>query len=159
MSTDQPANEAVIAHLRDLLERHGTRPMLVFLNGLTSFRFSAIIRLADGLQRTVCYYDREDPRRDSLPDIVESASYCRYVKMRCDVFTVADSQVEPILNTHPARDEVRAYCGVPLFDRQGNMIGTVCHFNVAPLEILEHDSTLLKAAAELLMQHDALSPR
>lgn len=158
MSTDQPGNDAVITHLRDLLLRHGLRPMLVFLNGMTSFRFSAVTRLENGVQKTVCYYDREDPRPDALPDIPESESYCQYVKARRDVFPVPDALHEPLLQTHPARNAVRSYCGVPLFDRDGNVLGTVCHFHVDPLEISERDSALLKAAAELLMQYDALSP-
>ena len=158
MTTDQPANEAVITHLRDLLLRHGLRPMLVFLNGMTSFRFSAVTRLEDGTQKTVCYYDREDPRPDALPDIPESDSYCQYVKARRGVLWVRDASREPLLQAHPARNEVRAYCGVPLFDREGNVLGTVCHFHADPLEIAERDSALLQAVAELLMQYDALSP-
>lgn len=159
MTTDQPAKEAIIAHLRALLLRHGMRPMLVFLNGLSQFRFSAVTQIEDGIQRTVCYYDREDPRPDTLPDIPESASYCQYVKARGDVFTVSDALHEPVLQTHSARNEVRAYCGVPLCDRDGSVLGTVCHFHDQPLQIGDRDSELLKAAAVLIAEHNALPPR
>lgn len=159
MTTDQPANDAVVTHLRDLLERHGLRPMLVFLNGLSAFRFSAITRFDKGKLETVCYYDREDPRADALPAVPQEASYCQFVKARRDIFPVPDSQLEPCLGVHPARDAVRAYCGAPLYDAEGNVIGSICHFNIDPLQVAARDGELLTAAAALLMEHNALSPR
>lgn len=159
MTTDQPAKDAVVTHLRDLLARHGLRPMVVFLNGLSAFRFSAVTRFNQGMLEVVCYYDREDPRRDSLPAVTQEASYCQFVKARRAVFSVPDSTLEVCLEGHPARRDVQAYCGVPLYDAEGNVIGSICHFNIDPLPIAERDGELLTAAAALLAGHNALSPR
>lgn len=159
MTTDQPASDAVAIHLRDLLARHGLRPMVVFLNGLSAFRFSAVTRFNQGMLEIVCYYDREDPRRDSLPAVTEEASYCQFVKARRAVFSVPDSMLEACLEGHPGRREVQAYCGAPLYDADDNVIGSICHFNIDPLQVAERDGELLTAAAALLMGHDALSPR
>lgn len=157
MSLDQPANEAIVGHLRELLLRHGLRPMVVFLNGLSEFRFSAVTRFEGGTLQTVCYYDREDPRADSLPAVPEEASYCQFVKSRRDVVAMPDSLVESCLEGHPARADVRAYCGAPLVAADGTVIGTLFHFNFDPLPIAPDDRELLQAAATLLMQHGVLA--
>lgn len=155
MITDQPANDAVVNHLRELLVRHGLRPMVVFLNGLSTFRFSAVMRFDKGMLQTVCYYDREDPRPDALPAVPEEASYCRFVKARREIFSVPDSKLESCLSGHPARDAVRAYCGAPLYGAEGNVMGSICHFNIDPVRITVRDGELLTAAADLLMKHHA----
>ena len=157
MITDEPAKDTVVTHLRDLLVRHGLRPMVVFLNGLSDFRFSAVTRFDSGMLRTVCYYDREDPRPDSLPAVPEQASYCQFAKARRDTFSVPDSNLESCLSGHPARDMVQAYCGAPLYDAKGDVIGSICHFNIDPLPVTERDRELLTAAAALLMEHNTLS--
>lgn len=157
MSVDGLPNEAIIGHLRDLLLRHGLRPMVVFLNGLSAFRFSAVTRFNGGMLQTVCYYDREDPRPDTLPEVPESASYCQYAKARRDAFLVPDATQEPCLQTHPARDAMRAYCGAPVYDAAGEVVGSICHFNIEPMPVAERDGELLKAAADLLTWHGALS--
>ena len=159
MTTDQPADEAIVSHLRELLARHGVRPLLVFLNGLTAFRYSAVFRFDSGNLKTVCFYDRDDPREDAVPEIPVTASYCVFVRDRGRVFSLPDSLVEPCVASHPKRGQINAYCGAPLFDADGNVIGSICHFNLSPVAIGERDGKLLELAAELLMTHHEAVPQ
>lgn len=159
MTIDQPADEAIVTHLRELLARHGVRPLLVFLNGLTAFRYSAVFRFDSGTLKTVCFYDREDPREDTVPEIPVTASYCVFVRDRGRVFSLPDSMVEPCVESHPKRGQINAYCGAPLFDAEGNVIGSICHFNLSPVAIDQRDEKLLEVTAKLLMSHDAAVPQ
>ena len=156
MSDQQPSNDAIAGYVRDLFLHHGLRPVVVFLNGLSAFRFSAVTCFDRGMLKTVCYYDREDPRPDALPAVPEEASYCQFVKARRDIFAVPDAVAEPCLQGHPARTDVRAYCGAPLYGADGTVLGTICHFNIDPLPVLATDRALLHLAAQVLMEHNAL---
>lgn len=155
----QPSLELLISRLREIRAQHGLRPMMVALNSVSAFRFSAVNRFDDDLLRNTCFYDREDPRIDSLPTIPTETSYCRYVRERRHMFLLPDAAAEVLLQSHPRRHEVRAYCGAPLVAADGQVVGTICHFNVTPVTIADSDAQLLRAAAGIVMAWDKMSPR
>ena len=38
---------------------------------------------------------------------------------------------------HPKRSDFHCYYGIPLLGPDGNLLGTVCHFNNAPVRVTE----------------------
>lgn len=158
MSTSLPSVAGLVPHLRNLLTRHGLRPAIVFLNGLTAFRYTAVFRFDDEISKTVCFFDREDLKADVLPEMPIVTSYCVYVRDLRSAFSLPDSMTEVLVAAHPMRDRIHAYCGAPLLDAEGDVVGSICHFNVTALPLAESDAQLLEAAAELIMARGFVDP-
>ncbi len=142
--------EEALRSLEALLTRRGVRALLVFLNGLTAHRFTALFRFDGETLNNAYFYDRDDPRADSCPDIPVSASYCVYVRDTRSTFVTNDSLDDARVRDHPKRNEVRAYCGVPLVDEDGIVFGSICHFDFRPVSISQANVELMEAVAPLL---------
>ncbi len=144
--------KAAIAELKRTVARSGVKAGLVFLNGLTSHRFSALYRFDDRLLKNLFFFDREHPEREISEEIPVLSSYCVFVRDSRQNFTVENSLTDDRTVKHPKRLEIIAYCGVPLLDGDGKMFGTICHFDVAPrsidlenVELMEELATVLKS--------------
>lgn len=144
------------AQLRHVLQHHGLRAALIYLNGLTAFRFTALYRFDNDTLRNLYFYDRENPHVEISNDIPVLASYCVFVRQLQQKFATADSFNDARVVDHPKRRQVRAYCGVPLMDRHGNVFGSVCHFNIEPMPTSERDVELMEALARLLHELDTV---
>jgi hypothetical protein len=48
------------------------------------------------------------------------------------VVQMADSHSDPRAIGHAKRDVVRSYCGGPIVANNGQLLGTVCHFDFEP---------------------------
>ena len=138
------------AQLRDLYAREGLRAAVIHLNHQTLHRFTAVLHFGDAKLRSACFYDRENPTAESCPDIPEDASYCIYVKRTAAPLVIGDSPTDPRTVGHPARQEVKAYCGFPLTDDSGRVYGTMCHFDVQPRPLDHAPIDLMEVMAELL---------
>lgn len=136
--------------IADLLAQGHVREALRYLNGLTSFRFTALYRFDKDQLRNRVFYDREHPEVQTTETIAVEASYCIYVRNNRGPFLVADSLQDERVAGHRKRPEVRAYCGVPLVDDRGWMYGSLCHFDYEPHPLQETDVLLLEDIARLL---------
>jgi len=124
--------------------------MLIYLNGLTDHRFSAMYLFESELLKNLYFFDREEPARTGCPDIPVMASYCVFVRDSERMFVTADSLTDARVFGHPKRLEVRSYCGVPLVNEAGRMIGTICHFDARPLTISDQNVSLMEAVSDML---------
>lgn len=145
------------ARLRTVLLRDGIRAAVIFLNGLTAFRFTALYRFDDDTLHNLVFYDRENPEVESSADIPVLASYCVFVRELKETFVTTDSLRDERVRGHPKQRVVHAYCGVPLVDRMGNMFGTICHFNIEPAPTREADIELMEALGQMIKEFDALA--
>ena len=140
----------LLGQLRAILRDHGIRAALIFLNGLTEHRFTALYRFDKETLRNIYFFDRENPSQDSTPDIPVMASYCVFVRNRRSTFATPDSLQDDRVEGHPKRQIVQSYCGVPLRDVNGEMFGTICHFDFRPIPISDENIELMEAVAPLL---------
>lgn len=78
-----------------------------------------------------------------------SHSFCQYVVRSGHPLAVNDAREHPLLRTSPAIDEQNAiaYCGVPISDRQGYVLGTLCVLDDEPREWGDADVTALTELA------------
>ena len=132
------------------LHRNGPRAALAYLVGLTDYRYIGIFRFSDGMANAAIHYDRENPEITRIDAVPESATYCCFVRDRRGNFTTVDALEDPRLAEHVARAAVRAYCGVPVMDAEGRLLGTLCHYDVVPRNADELDMPLLLQAASTL---------
>ena len=108
-----------------------------WLNQQTPYRFSAIFRFDGDMLRNVCLVDRLNPAVTKCPDQPVTDSYCIYIRRTAQLFDLPDSRADERVAGHPKQNSYHSYYGVPLFDRQHRMVGTVCHFDMAPVRVPE----------------------
>lgn len=141
---------AALRHLRAVLRADDLRGAVMFLNSLTTHRFTSLFRFDDDMLRNITFFDREHPEQTSCDDLLVTASYCVFVRDRRATFSIRDARDDERLGDHPKRPVVQSYCGVPLLDDQGRMFGTICHFDVVPRVLTADNVALLEAIAPLL---------
>lgn len=140
----------VLQQMRAIRDDAGVRAVLIFLNGLTDHRFTALYRFDDETLKNLYFFDREHPDVESCPEIPVMASYCVFVRSSRLTFMTSDSLEDERVRGHPKEFEVRSYCGVPLVDEDGRMFGTICHFDFRPIPISDENVALMEAMASLL---------
>lgn len=153
---ERVSNDIAIVRLRSVLTEEGVRPAIAFLNGLTGHRYTSVFLFDGQSGRHTYYYDRDDPQQLQAPDILVHLSYCIYVKETAAPFCVADSLTDDrVAPEHPKKAEIRSYCGIPLLDESGNVIGSACHYDSHPVETDERDVELLEMFGTLLARQAA----
>ena len=64
----------------------------------------------------------------------------------------AHAMLDPRKEGHPAREAVPAYCGVPVMDARGEILGTLCHYDLVPPAPAQVDLELMVEVASTLAQ-------
>lgn len=133
-----------------LLERVGVAPALSFLNSRTPFRFTGIYRF-DGLDIVNLYlHDREGQTAQSETPSPVSDTYCVWVQETLSVVRMTNSALDPRARHHAKREQIRSYCGYPIKDANGNLFGTICHFDYVTREIPADATLTLAEVAPIL---------
>ncbi len=152
-------NERAVAKLKLILRTEGVRPALVFLNHLTEHRFSALYQFEKETLRNLYFYDREHPEIQTTEEIPVTASYCVFLRDTGGLFHTSDALRDGRVRSHPKREQVQSYCGVPVMDATGNLFGSICHFDLQPRIIADRDVELMEAVSLLLRDEHALRSR
>ena len=141
----------VEALVRDMLSSSDLTEVLRFLNQRARFRFTGVYRTDPPLLRNVCLFDRENPELllggDSTP---LERTYCGIVSSTRSPFYVEDAISDARLTTHAARESVVSYAGVPVRNAAGQVVGTLCHFDVRPRMLPEHEINVLEGVARAI---------
>ena len=58
----------------------------------------------------------------------------------------------------PARDTVPSYCGIPIVDPEGELIGTLCHYDLVPRDPESLDLELLLQVSSALARSGLIPP-
>lgn len=125
---------------------------MAYLLQLTDYRYIAIFRFKDGKSTAAAFYDRDHPDVLRTDEVPESATYCCFVRDEKGVFTTADALCDPRLTSHAARAAIRAYCGVPILTPDGEILGTLCHYDSVPRDPDQIDIQLMLQVASALEQ-------
>lgn len=133
------------------------RPALIFLNHLTEHRFSALYQFENERLRNLYFYDREYPEIENTDEIHVTASYCVFLRETGRLFHTSDALRDGRVRTHPKREQVQAYCGVPVLNSDGKLFGGICHFDLVPRVIADEDVDLMEAVSLLLRDERAFS--
>jgi len=145
-------NAAALPDLKRTFDADGPRAALAFLNSLTDQRFTSMYRFDGPNLHAITFYDRENPQVNASDDIPVHASYCVFVRDSGRMVAISASLTDERVVDHPKRTVVQSYCGVPLFNQQGKMFGTVCHFDTKPGKVADVYVELLEYMAQLLQK-------
>lgn len=129
---NRAATDAAFESFEDALKRGGARSALQALAEQSSYRFVSIFRSNDGMATSVVHIDRDDPTSIQAAEVPESATYCSFVRSSRAPFRTEDTLLDGRLNDHAAREVVRSYYGVPIITPEGDIIGTLCHYDLVP---------------------------
>ena len=144
------------AELDAALTHGGVRAALAYLNGLSGHRYTALYRFDESTLKHLYFYDRENPAVEDTDDFPVEVTYCVFVRDTGQPFVVEDALRDVRVDGHPAQRRVRAYCGVPLVNKDGRLFGTMCHFDCVPVAAGQEQVELMKALAPLLVRHGRL---
>lgn len=134
------------------------RNALAYLLSLTTYRFIAIFTFQDGLARAAIYYDKENPQDDYTRQAIDSSTYCCYVRDSQGVFMTANAMLDARTTDHPQREIIPAYCGIPILDAEGVILGTLCHYDVVPRDPEQIDLPLMLSVASALARGNHVLP-
>ncbi|MES2185714.1 MAG: GAF domain-containing protein [Pseudomonadota bacterium] len=148
-SAPVPTNEAFAQFAVKHLDG-GVRAALAYLLAQTDFRFIGIWRFQDGKASAAVHYDRENPAVASADEVPETATYCCYVRENVAPFKTSHAAADARLAAHPAREQVQTYCGVPVVDMAGTLLGTLCCYDLEPRNAEQVNTTLMMMAASYL---------
>jgi GAF domain-containing protein len=146
-------NSDALSQLKRILAIDGVRAAVAYLNSLTTHRFTSLYQFEGETLRNLIFYDRENPEIEKCSDIPVLASYCVFVRESGVMFATDDALQDERVLSHPKRETVQSYCGVPLLDRDGEMFGTICHFDFKPGRVADADVELLECMAPLLQSN------
>ncbi len=141
-----------------LLAAEGVRAALYSLLRRTDYRYISIFRFKDGMATSAVHVDREDLSVQQAAEVADTATYCCYVRDSHGAFVTADALVDARTSLHVAREAIRAYCGIPIMDPEGTLIGTLCHYDVVPRDPEQLDLELLLQASSALAAPGVVPP-
>ena len=141
---------AALAQVEKELAHKGLAGALGVLNRRVPHRFTAVYRLVGHALHSIATIDKHlhlDPL--DLKVVPLQDSFCQFV-LRDGLFLTRDSGTDPRLDGHPYGGIVGCYAGVRIHDRQGQMAGTLCHFDLDSFDVTDDEYLLLDRAASLM---------
>lgn len=136
-----------VSHFLSTLDAQGPSAALAYLNEGVPHRYSAIYRLSNGMFENVYLHDK---RGEVIPAFLAAVpftdSFCQFVR-RDLPFSTADSATDPRLDGHRYQGVVMSYHGVPIVDEDGEILGTLCHFDIDAYDLSDPEFVLLQEAA------------
>lgn len=131
--------ESTVQRFADRLKRDGLHTALGYLNSRTRFRYTGAYRFFPPLLRSIGLFDRENPALALCAEVEMNTTYCSIVGETGLELAIDDAGTDPRVRDHPAREQLAAYCGVPLANASGEAFGTLCHYDARPrIETAEH---------------------
>lgn len=134
------------------LRSAGVVAALGYLNARVRVRFTGIYRPDPPLLRNVHLFDRENPRLNVSGTVIALVDgYCGITCATNAPFATSDSRADPRLRSHPARDCMLSYVGVPI--RIDNTVwGTLCHHDLRPRIIQPSELPVLEQVVPLFAE-------
>ena len=143
-------NTQKLDQLRAILRESGIDEGLKFLNELTDHRYTAVYRLHDSVLKNRALYDKAgEVKPEYLAEVPLDVSFCQFV-LRDGKFLTSDSARDERLDGHPYKGVMMAYHGVPVSDQRGQLVGTLCHFDLVERNLSDDNYQLLQQAGVVL---------
>lgn len=142
-------NSQPLQEYRLLLEAHGPAG-LAFLNARVPHRYTGVFRLNQGALHSMFLHDKlGEISPDFLQIVPLEDSFC-HLTIRDGLFRTQDSGGDQRLDGHKYQGAVRSYIGLPLMDENGDLYGTMCHFDMRALALADAEFEIFSKAAKLL---------
>jgi hypothetical protein len=151
MGTSSPLS-VIVRTFERTLQEEGLFGALRYLNSTTEYRFTGIYRFEPDWVRSVLLFDRGNPHLQAGKDVPFLESYCMLAAQDGTSCTVEDSQSDPRLLQHAARESVLSYYAVHLVNPEGLSWGTLCHFDFVPRRVTDEVKQVFEAVRPAIQQ-------
>src|SRR5580698_3110586 len=141
---------SVVGKFKMTLQADGLRAAMRWLNDRVPYRYTAIFAFDGEMLRNICLIDKDNSTVTNCADQPIAESYCMYIHRSRERFNVEQALLDARVEGHPKRRSFQCYYGIPLFDAQGKMLGTVCHFDSMPVRVTEEVAEALDDLAPLI---------
>lgn len=142
-----------LAHLEMVLKKDGLQSAAQYLNGRVPHRFTTIYRLESDIFTVVEFVDKLGAGTASTQKQTPySESLCRFPVVH-GTFTSSHTSIDPRLKGLPYPNAVGSYTGVALPLSNGELYGTLCHYDFVPQSIGHFEHQFLQLAAKLIARH------
>ena len=132
------------------LNAQGALAALGYLNAGVPHRFSAIYRLINDRFQNVLLLDKQGEPTPAFLDVIPfEVSFCQFV-LGDGFFSTDDSTADRRLDGHPYQGVMISYCGVPIVSDAGDLIGTLCHFDLTQHSVIKEEFGLMQRAGQAL---------
>jgi len=121
-----------------------------WINDRVPYRFTAIFAFDGDMLRNICLVDKQDADVTHCPNQSIADSYCIYIHRSGERFSVEEAMLDRRVDGHPKQRSYQCYYGIPLLGSDGNLLGTVCHFDNAPVRVTEDVVVALDDLAPLI---------
>lgn len=160
VSDDGTINQTAVAFnvFAKLLNSSGIRPALYSVLRQSDFRFISIFRFNEGMATSSVHVDREDLAVTQAAEVPETATYCHYVRDTQRAFVTADAASDARTENHPSKDVVRSYCGMPILEPNGTLVGVLCLHDLVPREPEKLNLDLLLQVSNALASPGLVPP-
>lgn len=130
---------------------------LKVLNERVVQRYSAVYRTTpDRRLENIAFVDKlRMPYPEHLLSVPYGMSFCQFTFEHGE-FRTSDSSMDRRLDGHPYKGLVNSYHAVPIVGDDGEIAGSICHFDMDAAPLNDADFALLQQAARALGPH--LSP-
>lgn len=139
--------------VRDFIRRcdqYGLTAGLTGLNGRVPHRYTAVYQLDHETLRNIELVDKVgEARPDYLAAVPLGTSFCQFV-LRDGAFLTSDSASDHRLDGHPYQGVMVSYHGVPVLDTEGELYGSLCHFDVNEQPLSDAEFAHLQGVASAI---------
>jgi GAF domain-containing protein len=143
---------SIAQQFRARLEADGLWAAMKWLNERVPYRFTAVFAFEGQSLHNVCLVDKQNPNVTNCPNQLITESYCVYIHRSSERFAVEHAMLDKRVEDHPKRQSFQCYYGIPLFDSNGRVIGTVCHFDKEPVHVTAECASALDDVSLLIAQ-------
>jgi hypothetical protein len=145
-----PPVAAALDEVQRELAQKGLAGALAVLNRRVPHRFTAVYRLVGASLHNVATVDKHMHLEAlDLKVVPLKDSFCQFV-LRDGLFLTRESGSDSRLDGHPYSGVVGCYAGVAIRNRDAQLSGTLCHFDLDSHEVADDEYLLLDQAARLL---------
>jgi hypothetical protein len=138
------------------LETDGLRTALYTLLRKSDYRYATLFRFDGQTNHAVVHVDRQQLQVELPTDFPIAQSYCQFVLDQKAPFLTIAASTDPATVGHPKREVFQAYCGLPICDPQGHVVGSICYYDEASRQPRQLDLELLLHAARAVEEGDLL---
>lgn len=136
-----------------VLQSQGLVEALRVLNRKVPHRFTGVFLFDPPTLVNHALVDSWDTSAYPLGEMPIEQTFCGRVDVTGEAFTTNSAAVDPRLaGHHLARNTVQSYCGVVLRDPDGEIRGTLCHWDLKPCDFAATAEQELEEAARHLAQ-------
>lgn len=135
-----------------VLRKQGLNAALGVLNRTIGHRYTAVYWMPDA-QRLVNagFFDKSgEALPANLRSVAYNQSFCQFA-IRDGQFRTENSSRDTRLDGHAYQGVLNSYHAVPLISAQGEVLGTISHFDTVALSLDDEDFQLLRLLAEVFV--------